>query len=280
MEKYLARSVRKVARIFAQEFVAELGQRDQWTSKIPRETTNTDRVKLDVVDALAQLASGSARGQLLRYFSMNHRWVAMLGERNRRAATTTHEFIDAKMSGALFTLEQFKVLESKRDQVDELEGEVLDLGVFEGRSTRHLARIFPDKTIHGFDSFEGLPEDWSYVLKGTFGDLEGEMPNLPDNVLLYKGWFDDTLPAWAESHSNSRITLLRVDCDIYSSTRTIFETLGHLLSPGSWILFDELIGYPGWQGHEYKAFREFLVTSELEAEYVAYGLTYVLVRLS
>ncbi len=42
----------------------------------------------------------------------------------------------------------------------------------------------------------------------------------------------------------------------------------------------ELIGYSGWEDHEYKALREFLDQTKLEVEYIAYGLTYVLTRMS
>lgn len=106
------------------------------------------------------------------------------------------------------------------------------------------------------------------------------MPDLPENVRLYKGWFDETLPTRAEDHRESRITLLRIDCDIYSSTKAILDSVGHLITAGTWLLFDEMIGYRGRQNHEYKALREFLDSSEFAAEYVAQSLTYVLVRLS
>ena len=242
--------------------------------------SRSQRLKLDIVDAIEQLASGIAKEPLRQYYSGNHRWVALLAERNRRAASTTYDFVDSEMQAAVFYLRQFDMVESKTEAINYLDGEILDLGVYRGGSTRALAHIFPDKIIHGFDSFEGLPEDWSYVLKGRFGDLQGALPEVPENVRLYKGWFDDTLPVWADEHPNSRISLLRIDCDIYSSTKTIFDSLGHLITSGTWILFDELIGYKGWQDHEYKAFQEFLEPTDLQVEYVAYGLTYALVRLS
>lgn len=273
LKAFIARIIRSVARIFAEEVAREM-------SSIQAPATNQERVKLDVVDALAQLRSGSAKAELNEFFSMNHRWIAMLNERNLRTARDTYDFIESEMTDALFMLNQFKVVESKSDMIMELNGEVLDLGVYKGGSIRSLARIFPDKTIHGFDSFEGLSGDWSYVLKGAFGDVQGSLPEVPDNVCLYKGWFDDTLPQWASGHTGHRISLLRIDCDIYSSTKTVFDELGHLISPGTWILFDELIGYPGWRQHEYKAFEEFLDSSSFGVEYVAYGLTYALVRLS
>ena len=98
--------------------------------------------------------------------------------------------------------------------------------------------------------------------------------------MLHKGWFDDTLPAWVAEHGDGPISLLRVDCDIYSSTKTIFDSVGHLLEPGTWVLFDELIGYRGWEHHEHRAFTEYLATRpDLEVRYEGYGLTYVMARL-
>ena len=74
--------------------------------------------------------------------------------------------------------------------------------------------------------------------------------------------------------------MLRVDCDIYSSTRTIFSVLRPLIVPGTWIVFDGFIGYRGWQDHEYKALNEFLAETGYSIEYVAYGLTYAIARLT
>ena len=221
--------------------------------------------------AIQELNSSRAQEQL--------RWFANLAERNRRTAVSTSDFIDATMPSAVFKLDQFAVLRSKRVEITRLDGQILDLGVYKGESTRGLAELFPDATIHGFDSFEGLPGDWSIALAGHFGDVAGRLPEVPANVRLYKGWFSDTLPPWSVRHAGHAISLLRVDCDIYSSTKTVFDVLGPMLRPGSWILFDELIGYQGWQDHEYRAFEEFLDESGLGCEYVAYGLTYVLVKL-
>jgi hypothetical protein len=52
--------------------------------------------------------------------------------------------------------------------------------------------------------------------------------------------------------------------------------LGSLIKSGTWIVFDELIGYRGWKDHEYKAFMEFQAETGIEFEYVAFGLTYAM----
>ena len=259
-----------LARLLAGEIRRELETSDGIPSK--------GRVQFDVVDTLQELASGPANQQLQRFFFWNHRWVAMLAERNRRTASETWDFIDG-MDNPLFVLEQFRVIESKRDEILEVDGQILDLGVYKGASTRALARTFPDHVIHGFDSFEGLPEDWTHVVSGAFGDVDGAFPDVPPNVTLHKGWFNETLGPWAKEHNDLPIMLMRVDCDIYSSTKTIFTELRELIRPGTWILFDELIGYRGWQEHEYKAFQEFLYSTDFNVEWIAHGLTYVLVKL-
>lgn len=263
-------AVREVARIFAEEVRRELESGDGLNLQ--------SRVKLDVTDALRELTSGQANQQLQRFFYWNHRWAAIIAERNRRTASETWDFID-EMGMPLFVLDQFEVIESKRDEILEMEGHILDLGVYKGASTRALARIFPDRPIHGFDSFEGLPDDWSHAVTGAFSDVHGAFPEVPSTVTLHKGWFDDTLGPWAKDHGDQPIMLMRVDCDIYPSAKTILEELGHLIRPGTWIVFDELIGYRGWQDHEYRAFREFLDRTNFDVRWIAHGLTYVLVQL-
>jgi hypothetical protein len=254
--------LRRAARSFADEAQKTIG--------------GSTGLKVDVRSLVKDFGSGAINADLQHFFTWNHRFVAMLAEKNRRAAAETYDFVDSEMASAMFNPKQMDVIASKREEIMRLGGYIVDLGVYKGSSTRALARIFPDQVIHGFDSFEGLPGDWSHVLKGTFGDVKGILPDMPDNVRLYKGWFEDTLPVWLKGHADRPVSLLRVDCDIYSSTKTIFDVLGPQVHSGTWIVFDELIGYRGWKDHEYKAFREFQDRTGLEFEYVAFGLTYAM----
>ena len=83
--------------------------------------------------------------------------------------------------------------------------------------------IDSNRTVYGFDSFEGLPEDWipRSITKGTF--KQSTLPIVENNVKIIVGMFEDTLPDFVNKHSNDKIALLHVDCDIYSSTKTIFN---------------------------------------------------------
>ena len=85
----------------------------------------------------------------------------------------------------------------------------------------------------------------------------GILPAVPNNVKLIQGWFDESLPMFLkEIDKNIPIRFLHIDCDLYSSTKIIFDLIGDRICPGTVILFDELIGYESWQKDEFKAFME------------------------
>jgi len=133
------------------------------------------------------------------------------------------------------------------------EGLYLEFGVASGRTISHMATKHPTRTFYGFDSFDGLPEVWrSDYEKGAFAQ---PMPIVPSNVTLVKGWFNETLPKFLGSHPQP-CAFLHIDCDLYSSTKTIFDSLRDRIVTGTVIVFDEYWNYPGWREHEYKAFEE------------------------
>ena len=147
-------------------------------------------------------------------------------------------------------------------------GGYLEFGVYTGNSINFIASTLPDKIIYGFDSFEGLPEDWRYDLrKGNF-NVNGNLPHVNENVRLVKGWFNETLPEFVRTHPEP-CAFIHVDCDLYSSTKTIFDNLKNQIVPGTVIAFDEYFNYPGWQEGEYKAFAEFVAEKNIDFEYIA-----------
>ena len=79
-----------------------------------------------------------------------------------------------------------------------------------------------------------------------------------------------TLRSVAAAHAGPA-ALLHVDCDLYSSTRCIFASLGSRVVPGSILVFDEYFDYPGWEEHECRAFAEFVAEVGLSYEYLAYN---------
>lgn len=144
---------------------------------------------------------------------------------------------------------------------------ILEFGVYKGESINQMARQYPQSEIHGFDSFEGLPMAWGILANKAHFDVQGNMPNVPGNVKLHKGWFKDTLPVFVTNNMNCRVFLIHIDCDIYQSTKDVFDLLGEKLV-GAYILFDEYFGYPGWEFHEHRALLELIKERKLSVEYL------------
>lgn len=147
---------------------------------------------------------------------------------------------------------------------------MFEFGVWEGRSINLLANALPERTIYGFDSFEGLPEAWRGAKrtfdKGSFS-AKGKVPHAPDNVKFIKGWYEDTLPEFFQSYPSS-IALCHIDCDLYSSTKTVLKHIRPFIRKSTILLFDELINYPHYARHEMKAWLEFLEETRFQYKYL------------
>jgi hypothetical protein len=137
-----------------------------------------------------------------------------------------------------------------------------------------------EQEVHGFDSFEGLPEAWHDNPKGSYS-TKGVIPSVPDNVILHNGWFEETLPSFVDQHQ-APIRFMNIDCDIYSSTKTVFDLLSKQITTGTVIVFDEYIGNANWREDEFKAFQEAVLSNGWEYEYLCFSFMtkQVVVRIS
>jgi hypothetical protein len=138
------------------------------------------------------------------------------------------------------------------------EGVVLEFGVFRGKSCRFLARRHRGGEVHGFDSFEGFPDDGRRDWRQTFA--VDRMPKVPGNATLHKGYFEDTLPAFLAGQGERKLAprLVHIDCDLFSSTRCVLNLLGPHLGAGDILVFDELINYDQFLANEFLALFLFL----------------------
>ena len=153
-----------------------------------------------------------------------------------------------------------------------VEGFTAEFGVFKGRSLRFIAVRTAKDTVYGFDSFKGLPEDWlPGIGKGRFAVSKDEQKELvwPENVKLYPGWFEDTLLLFKFDEIRPA-ALLHVDCDLYSSAKTVLTALKTRIVRGTVLVFDEYVGYAGWEKGEALAFEEFLFESGRHAKFLGY----------
>jgi hypothetical protein len=180
----------------------------------------------------------------------------------RRSVSASADFVQGQLGTALL----FHSAEEIRTYALEstpAEGQLLEFGVFKGESVNLFARLLKKRLdarlLYGFDAFLGLSENWaghSYKKLDRF-NRNGNPPEVEDNVRLVIGWVDDTLLPFLAEHPGP-IALLHIDTDTYSPCRTILTLCRDRLVPGSIVLFDDLLCYPGWEHGEFKALSEIL----------------------
>jgi hypothetical protein len=128
-------------------------------------------------------------------------------------------------------------------------GQWLEFGVASGGTLRQLAAARGEAKLFGFDSFRGLPQRWR---DHRVGEYASEPPKV-EGAELVVGLFEETLPHF----TFGQVTLVHIDCDLYSSAVSVLEAIRPHLVPGHAILtFDELLDYPGHEEHELRALGE------------------------
>lgn len=160
------------------------------------------------------------------------------------------------------------------------EGLIAEFGVWKGESINFFARESPNSLIYGFDSFEGLEEDWYgfRLTRGTFS-TNGRLPEVEPNVILIKGWFEETVPKFVKEIGDMKLRIVHMDADTYKPTSFVLRSIRKNLATGSIIIFDEFFGYENWQLHEFKAWHELVKESGLNFKYIAYTEMQVAVQI-
>jgi hypothetical protein len=214
--------------------------------------------------------------KFLHKFYINDMWFDI----KLAAKKDSVDYAIAHMQSAYVARDRYDLLSFALRQAP-ADGLILEFGVEKGLSINHLAKQ-ASRTVDGFDSFEGLPGDWTGTMetKGKF-TMKGRLPKVPGNARLHVGWFDKTLPEFLAANPGPA-ALIHVDCDIYISTRIVFDVLRDRIVPGTVIVFDEYFNYPGWRQHEFKAFQEFIAATGRGYEYIGMSAEkgHVAVRIS
>ncbi len=190
-----------------------------------------------------------------------------------------------KIRGHTLLWEASRLPRPSRQDSDDL---MLDLGVWLGWSTRLMSDA-SGRRVYGFDTFEGLVEDWQVddqVLfkRGTFSlsdplaqrsmrdtgvSLNDGLPAvLGRDVQFIKGSTYETLDPFLAERPGAPIRLFHMDLDTYESCLHGLETCKERFVEGSILVFDEYLVTNG----EMLAFFEFQRQYELEWRYRAWGL--------
>lgn len=169
-------------------------------------------------------------------------------------------------SDLILVSDRFQVFEVAAAEIRDQEVLYLEFGVFQGESIRTWSRLLrnPNSKLHGFDSFQGLPETWNAEHERGRFSLGGAIPQIDDaRVTFFKGWFEETLPRYALP-THERL-FINIDSDLYSSAKTVLQFMRPFFLPGTFLYFDEF----HHREHELKAFDEFLLESNIRFKMVA-----------
>ena len=175
-----------------------------------------------------------------RFFFPRYSWLFDRLNWEARLNATVKEFPSARELGSredLYRHVNDTLLDGSNKSFDYLE-----FGVFEGASIRQWSALNQNAgcRFFGFDSFEGLPEDWhSGKRKGVFS-TGGKVPEISDpRVSFVAGWFQQSLRGFLASYRPQSQLVIHVDCDLYSSTLYCLTTLDPVISSGTLIVFDD-----------------------------------------
>ena len=142
------------------------------------------------------------------------------------------------------------------EAVNKIPGDIAEIGSFEGVSAKLLAATDRGRTLHIFDTFEGLPEpgkkDSRGFYSGQYRASEAEVKKyLQDfSVRIYKGFF----PSTAGPIADKTFAFVHLDVDLYDSTKACLEFFYPRMASGGIILTHD---YAARDEGVYRAFQEF-----------------------
>lgn len=133
-------------------------------------------------------------------------------------------------------------------------GDFCEAGVWRGGACILMQAVLTvhaaDKKIWLLDSFEGLPKPssrfahdagdtlWKDSLAVSVDQVKANFERyglLGDNLVFVKGFFENTVPTLTVD----KLSLLRLDGDMYGSTWTVLEGLYDRVQPGGYVIVDD-----------------------------------------
>ncbi|SRR5258706_15796421 len=165
----------------------------------------------------------------------------------------------------------------RQEQVDTVAVDYFEFGVAGGDSFKwwlaHSGN--PDSRFFGFDTFEGLPENFGPFAKGTMAAALESLNITDPRASFYKGLFQDTLIPFLEQYTNGRKKLIHMDADIFSATIFTLSQLYKYLNDGDIIMFDEF----AVPKHEFMAFKIFTESFYIKYEVVGAANNYLFLAI-
>ena len=139
-----------------------------------------------------------------------------------------------------------------------------EFGVWRGVAFRYLIKTF--KTGYGFDTFQGIPEDWHGEKSGSYSS-EGKIPQIEGGEFVV-GEFEETLPHFF-SKPRPKASIINFDADLYSSTICALNCSQSIIDQHTILIFDEFITNKNWEEDEFKALNDFCTANAYSYEVLA-----------
>lgn len=158
---------------------------------------------------------------------------------------------------------------ARTETLDQKPIHYLEFGVAGGTSFAWWVKTnqHPGSLFYGFDTFEGLPEDWHFFKKGAFSF---DIPFMDDpRGTFIKGLFQDTLYKFLDKYGKNTAApdvrrVIHLDADLYSSTLFALTMLAPYLRNGDILLFDEF----NIPNHEFAAWTDFVRSYYIKYEVI------------
>jgi predicted O-methyltransferase YrrM len=157
-----------------------------------------------------------------------------------------------------------------------LDGDIAEVGTAAGGSARLISEYCGDKTIHLFDTFEGLPKPGDLDGRFSEGSYRSSLEDVQRylegrRVEFHKGMF----PGSATSVQGHRFSFVHLDVDLYQSTLDCLRFFYPRLNPGGIIITHDY----SWAAGVDQAFSEFFA-DKLEKPIELIGYQAMVVKLS
>lgn len=164
-----------------------------------------------------------------------------------------------------------------QENIDQQAIDYLEFGVSSGASFKYwlTKNKNPESKFFGFDTFEGLPENFGPFGKGSMANSIESLGITDTRVTFYKGLFQDTLVPFLEIFPNQKRKLIHLDADIFSATLFVLSQLHRFLKKGDIIMFDEL----AVPTHEFMALDIYVKCFYPEFEVIAAANNYMFVAI-
>jgi hypothetical protein len=195
---------------------------------------------------------------LVRLIRARHGVVVFYGDTERQSDLDTIARVRLERKLLLSDHEALQLMRMVRS-IAKVPGDMAEVGTYKGASAKLIAeaREGQKKTLHLFDTFEGLPKlqdidrpffkERQYV--ADFNDVAGYLAPYPD-IALYAGIFPET----AAPVASKKFSFVHLDVDLYQSTAQALAFFYPRMEQGGVLMSHDYPTAPG----VYNAITEFM----------------------